>query len=284
MITHPYSTRIFLDSGDPTDTTKAINLLGSIDGQTTNPSLVSKNPDIIELCQNGRCTTNDINTTYHEIVKEIRSLLFVGSISIEVYADSTTSSENMLSSAREMNSWIEGAHIKFPTTTRGIKAAILAISEGIRVNMTLCFTQEQALAVHLATKGASEDQVYISPFIGRLDDKGLKGIDLITNITRMYQELDSHVQVLSASIRSMDHMYEVLRINSNIITVPLRFIEKFNQNGKTIPEGFEYNTSLSPIEYKDLHQIKWQDINISHILVDEGIERFVSDWNKLLNK
>ena len=92
--------------------------------------------------------------------------------------------EDMLPQGREMFSWIPNAHIKFPTSHEGLKAADQAVQEGLRVNLTLCFSQEQAAAVYAATKGAKKGDVFVSPFIGRLDDRGENGMDLIANITQ----------------------------------------------------------------------------------------------------
>ena len=85
-----------------------------------------------------------------------------------------------------MFGWIPNAHVKFPTSAEGLKAAEKAIGLGLRVNMTLCFSQAQAAAVYAATRGARKGQVFVSPFIGRLDDRGENGMDLIANILRMY--------------------------------------------------------------------------------------------------
>ncbi len=98
-----------------------------------------------------------------------------------------------------MFSWIPNAHVKFPTSREGLEAAGRAVKEGLRVNMTLCFTQEQAAAVYSATAGAKKGDVFISPFIGRLDDRGENGMDLIENIQKMYGTGDGHVEVLTAS-------------------------------------------------------------------------------------
>src|SRR3989344_4842731 len=100
---------------------------------------------------------------------------------------------------KEMFSWIPNAHVKYPTTKAGLEAAHRSIQEGMRVNMTLVFTQEQAAAVYAATKGAKRGDVFVSPFIGRLDDRGENGMDLIKNIIKMYRGGDGHVLILGAS-------------------------------------------------------------------------------------
>ena len=115
---------------------------------------------------------------------------------IEVFADIDTQAEEMLAQGEEMFSWIPNAYIKYPCTHEGLRAAEISVGRQIRVNTTLCFSQEQAAAVYAATKG-SREPVYVSPFVGRLDDRGENGIDLIKNIKEMYKNGDGHVHVLS---------------------------------------------------------------------------------------
>ena len=166
------TTKIFLDSGDPAETKKSKEILGFLDGQTTNPTLIPKNPKIQErIAKKDYLSRDEIYEEYKKIARKISSTIPNGSISIEVYADQTTTEEDMLAQARKMFSWIPGAHIKFPILPEGLKAAKRAVEEGIRVNMTLCFTQEQAAAVYEATMETKE-KVYVSPFVGRLDDIG----------------------------------------------------------------------------------------------------------------
>src|SRR3989344_1099900 len=204
-------TKIFLDSGDPGETRKALEVLGFLDGQTTNPSLIAKNPETAGK----KFSQSEIFDFYEKVVQEIFRLIPEGSVSIEVYADSSTSSEDMLKQGRDFFLWLPpspnsnagGAHIKYPTTAEGLLAAERSIKEGLRVNMTLCFTQEQAAAVYAATRGAKKGQVFVSPFVGRLDDRGQDGMDLIANIMRMYEQGDGHVEVLTASVRSVGHMH-----------------------------------------------------------------------------
>ena len=195
-------TRIFLDGGDPVETREIRQLLGFIDGQTTNPTLVSKNPVALARIGAGeKFTERELLEFYHVVVNSIGGLIPDGSISIEVFADAGTSSESMLRQAHEMFTWIPNAHIKFPTSREGLMAAQKAVQEGLRVNMTLCFSQEQAAAVYAATRGAKKGQVFVSPFIGRLDDIGENGMDLISNILAVYKQGDGHVEVLTASVR-----------------------------------------------------------------------------------
>ncbi|RPJ01545.1 MAG: transaldolase, partial [Deltaproteobacteria bacterium] len=162
-------TRIFLDSGNPDETREALRLLGFLDGQTTNPTLISKNPDARERLNRGlKFTRKELLHLYRVVVNEISGLIPEGSVSIEVYADLSTPAEQMLEQGREMVTWIPNAHIKFPSAREGLKAAEEAVKERIRVNMTLCFTQKQAAAIYAATRGAARGDVFVSPFIGRL--------------------------------------------------------------------------------------------------------------------
>lgn len=279
-------TKIFLDSGDPKETREIINLLGLIDGQTTNPSLIAKNPEAqAKLARGEKFTKQEVNSFYQGVVKEISQLIPQGSVSIEVYSDKQTATEEMVKEALVMNAWIPNAHIKLPITQAGLAAAAELIKQGVRVNMTLCFTQEQAAAVYSATKGAKKGEVFVSPFIGRLDDKEIKGMDLIKNCVEMFKNSDRHVEVLAASIRSLDHLLASLAYQADLVTVPLGILKEWQEKNKPEP-GVDYiyeRNDLKPIEYVglDLDQ-PWQEFNISHELTDAGMEKFVSDWNAMI--
>jgi transaldolase len=279
-------TRIFLDGGDPEETRKLINLLGFLDGQTTNPTLIAKNPEARARLQKGeKFSEKEILDFYRNVVTTISGLIPDGSVSVEVYADAATKAESMLRQGKEMYSWIPNAHVKFPTSREGLKSAERAVGEGMRVNMTLCFSQEQAAAVYAATRGARKGQVFVSPFIGRLDDRGENGMDVIANIIRMYRDGDGHVEVLTASVRSLDHFLYALRLGSDIITAPYEILKAWGAQGMPVPgPEFTYDTKgLKPIPYRviDLAK-KWQDFDISHDLTDKGMERFSLDWNALI--
>jgi len=164
-------TKILVDGGNPEETLRVKNALGFLDGQTTNPTLVSKNPEIQRRLASGRkLTRTEQNEEYKRIVEQISPIVGDAGVSIEVFADFDTPPEQMVTEGEEMYSWISNAYIKYPCTKAGLQAAAVSVREGIRVNMTLCFSQEQAAAVYAATKGANEP-VYVSPFIGRLDDR-----------------------------------------------------------------------------------------------------------------
>lgn len=286
-------TKIFVDSGDPKETRELINPppggLGFLDGQTTNPTLISKNPEAKARLERGeKFTEEEILGFYRKVVREISNVIPQGSVSVEVYADKNTTSEEMLKQGREMFSWIPNAHIKFPTNAEGLKAAEQAVKEGMRVNMTLCFSQEQAAAVYAATRGAKKGQVFVSPFIGRLDDKGENGMDLIKNILQMYTKGDGHVEVLTASVRNIDHFLYALQLQSDIITAPYKILKEWGERGTPLPDAdFVYDSDgLEPIAYEEIEEIDlskhWKEYNIYHELTDAGMQKFSDDWNQLI--
>lgn len=277
---------IFLDGGDPGETKEIFNLLGFLDGQTTNPTLIAKNPSARDRLQRGEKFGNEeVLTFYRDVVQELSALIPQGSISIEVYADAATPAETMLQQGKEMYSWIPNAHIKLPTTKAGLHAAERAVKEGLRVNMTLCFTQEQAAAVYAATKGTKPGDVFVSPFVGRLDDRGENGMDVIANILKMYQKGDGHVKVLTASVRSMDHFLYALFLKSDIITAPFKVLKEWGEKGLPLPSDdyFYSRNDLKEIPYKgiDLTQ-PWANREIFHDLTDQGLDKFSADWISLI--
>jgi len=281
-------TRIFLDSGDPEETREALKLLGFLDGQTTNPTLISKNPAIRARLERGeKLNPKEILDFYYQVVKKISKLITQGSVSVEVYADLETSAEEMFRQAKEMFLWIPNAHIKLPITKEGLMAAEQAVKEEIRINLTLCFNQEQAAAVYAATRGAKKGDVFISPFVGRLDDVGENGMDLIANILKMYQNGDYHVEVLTASVRNINHFLYALQLGSDIITAPFKVLKEWAELGCPIPgNDYAYSSgSLKSIPYQNFDLNKnWQDFNLSHPLTLKGIKLFSDDWNSLIKK
>ncbi|MHB8845740.1 MAG: transaldolase family protein [Nitrospirota bacterium] len=278
-------TRIFLDGGDPGETRALLAQLGFLDGQTTNPTLIAKNPDAKErLARGDTFASAEVLGFYRNVVTELSGLMPKGSVSIEVYADSATKADAMLRQGREMYSWIPNAHIKFPTTREGLKAAQAAVAEGLRVNMTLCFSQEQAAAVYGATRGAKKGQVFVSPFIGRLDDRGENGLDLIANILKMYAAGDGHVEVLTASVRSLDQFLAALALGTDIITAPAAVLRSWGERG--MPGGiYAPATGLRPIPYRTIDLDRdWTELDIRHDLTDKGMEKFSADWNGLVRQ
>ncbi|MEW6586818.1 MAG: transaldolase family protein [Nitrospirota bacterium] len=279
-------TRIFIDGGDSAETRETISLLGFLDGQTTNPTLISKNPRAKARIERGeKFSEEEALGFYREVVNDVSGLLPRGAISIEVYADPSTTSEQMLRQGREMFSWIPNAHVKFPSSREGLKAAEQAVKEGLRVNNTLCFSQEQAAAVYAATKGAKKGDVFVSPFVGRLDDMGENGMDLIAHIIKMYKKGDGHVELLTASVRSLGHLLCAIRLGSDIVTAPYGILKEWGEKGCPMP-GDEYVCNagvLKSIPYRDIDlSRKWQDYDIGHELTVKGMEKFSADWNALI--
>lgn len=212
-------------------------------------------------------------------------------MSIEVFADLNTSAKEMLAQGEEMFTWVPNAYIKYPCTHEGLKAAEMSVRQGIRVNMTLCFSQEQAAAVYAATKG-SKEPVYVSPFVGRLDDIGESGIDLVKNIKTMYKSSDGHVHVLAASIRHLDHLLASFALNAELATVPAKVLEKWAGSNFPMPDqAFTYKgigadgQRLKPIPYKELDlNLPWQSFNVAHKLTAKGIQKFVADYRSTLKR
>jgi len=292
MLAEKPKTKILVDGGDPAETTRIKELLGFVDGQTTNPSLIAKNPEIRKLLASGRrLTRQEENDQYRNIVRSISPLVGDAGVSIEVFADLDTPAEQMIAQGRDMFTWIPNAYIKYPCTREGLRAAQMSVREGIRVNLTLCFSQEQAAAVYGATKGSSAP-AYVSPFVGRLDDRGEDGMDLIKNIVRMYASGDGHVKVLAASIRTVDHLLASFALGSDLVTVPSKVLEDWTAQGFPMPNpdlvyqgSTEDGRALKPIAFKalDLNQ-SWETFDISHELTTKGIRKFVEDYESTLKR
>ena len=210
--------KIFIDSGNIKDI-QALVALGIIDGITTNPSLLSKEPG-----------------DYRENLKKICQIV-QGPTSAEVVE---TQAQAMLKQGRELakiDSWIV---VKVPLTRDGIQACKALSSEGIKVNVTLCFSPAQAILA--AKAGAS----YISPFVGRLDDIASHGMELVRDIVQIYENYNFKTEVLVASTRSPMHIVEAARMGADICTCPPAVI----------------------------------DALFNHPLTDIGLKKFLADWDK----
>lgn len=284
--------KILVDGGDPQETLRIKRLIGYVDGQTTNPTLISKNPDVKAAVSSGhKFSSQEELSEYKKIVREISPLVGKAGVSIEVFADLDTPAEQMLAQGQDMFSWIPNAYIKYPCTNEGLRAAQMSIGRGMRVNMTLCFSQEQAAAVYAATKGANAP-VYVSPFIGRLDDHGDNGMDLVRNIKKMYAEGDGHVHVLAASIRHLMHLLGSLSLDAELITAPAKVWEEWAAASFPLPNhGFVYQgtdkagKALKAIPYKELDLGQpWDSFDVGHELTTKGIRQFVADYQKTLRQ
>ncbi len=278
------TSKIFLDSGDPAETREALRALGFLDGQTTNPSLIAKNPHISELKASGALTDALVWDAYRSIAEQIHETIPNGSVSAEVYADMATPADEMITKGRELAAWFPGIFVKLPITRAGLEAAEVLSGEGININMTLCFTQEQAAAVHAATRNA-RGQVYVSPFIGRLDDRGEHGIDVVKNIIMMYRAWGSRVQVLAASIRGLEHLFASMIAGADIITAPIAVLQDWSHQYGIQKDPSLYPFSVSDkkaIPFRELPDQDWVLYDIDHELTRKGIEKFATDWKSLL--
>ena len=193
--------------------------IGLLDGVTTNPSLIAKS---------GRA--------FKEVVAEICAIV-PGPVSAEVTA---LDAEGMIREGKELRKIASNVAVKVPLTLDGLKACKALTSEGTMVNVTLCFSANQALLA--AKAGAS----FISPFLGRLDDINLDGMELISEIRQIYDNYDFTTEILAASIRSANHVKQAALIGADIATIP-------------------------PAVLKSL---------VKHPLTDKGIEMFLADWKK----
>ena len=214
--------KFFIDTANLDEIRDAASL-GIVDGVTTNPSLVAKE---------GR--------SFHDVIREIASIVN-GPISAEVTA---LDAPGMLEQGRVLAKIHENVVIKVPLTKEGLKACKVFRSEGIRVNVTLCFSPTQAL---LAAKC---DASYISPFVGRLDDISHDGMELIAQIRQIYDNYGFTTEILSASIRHPIHVVQSALAGADVGTMP----------------------------YKVMMQL------YEHPLTDLGLKKFMADWEKLKNE
>ncbi len=184
--------KFFVDTAE-IDQIKELNDLGMVDGVTTNPSLIMKSGrDIIE------------------VTKEICSIVS-GPVSAEVTA---TDAETMIAEGRKLVKIADNITVKVPLTWDGLKACKVLSSEGHKLNVTLCFSVNQAI---LAAKAGA---TFISPFVGRLDDINLDGLELIEDIRTVYDNYGFGTEILAASIRTTNHIADCARIGADVITAP----------------------------------------------------------------
>ncbi len=216
--------KFFLDTANVDDIRKA-NDMGVICGVTTNPSLIAAE---------GRDFT--------EVIKEITSIVD-GPISGEVKA-TTTDAEGMIAEGREIAKIHKNMVVKIPMTAEGLKACKVLSSEGIKCNVTLIFTPNQALLA--AEAGAA----YVSPFLGRLDDISTVGVDLVEQIAAIFANYDYDTEIIAASVRNPLHVIDCALAGADIATVPFKVIMQM----------------------------------IQHPLTDAGIEKFVADYKAVFGE
>ena len=204
--------RFFIDTANVEDIRKA-NDMGIICGVTTNPSLIAKE---------GR--------DFNEVIKEIASIVD-GPISGEVKA-TTTDAEGMIKEGREIADIHPNMIVKIPMTTEGLKAVKVLNAEGIKTNVTLVFTSNQALLA--ARAGAT----YVSPFLGRLDDISVCGTDLISEIVEIFQVAGIETEIIAASVRHPMHVTDCALAGADIATVPYKVLEQMTKHPLT-DQGIE---------------------------------------------
>ncbi len=210
--------KIFIDTAD-IDEIRDAAAMGLVDGVTTNPSLIAKT---------GR-PQKDVTLEICEIVD--------GPISAEVLA---TDYEGMVKEGRELASWHSNIVVKIPLIAEGLKAVQTLSKEGIKTNVTLCFSPTQAL---LAAKSGA---TYISPFLGRVDDISGEGMDLLEQILTIYRNYDVKTEVLAASIRHPLHVVQAMLLGADVATLPHKVIVQL----------------------------------LKHPLTDIGLQKFLADANK----
>ena len=199
--------KFFIDTANVEDIRKA-NDMGVICGVTTNPSLIAKE---------GR--------DFNEVIKEITTIVD-GPISGEVKA-TTVDAEGMIAEGREIAKIHPNMVVKIPMTVEGLKATKVLSSEGIPVNVTLIFSANQAILA--ANAGAA----YVSPFLGRLDDINTPGIDLIRNISEIFDIYGYDTEIIAASVRNPIHVTECALAGADIATVPYKVIEQMTHHPLT---------------------------------------------------
>ena len=149
--------------------------------------------------------------------------------------------------------------------------------------MTLCFSQPQVAAVYAPTRKTTVP-VYVSPFVGRLDDIGQNGMDLIKNVKRMLAKGDGHVLVLAASIRSVEQLLYCFLLQADLVTVPAKILQNWAEAKFPAPsDTFVYKSSGKPIPYQELSlDQSWQSYDLRHELTDRGLEKFAEDYRKTI--
>ena len=212
--------RIFLDTAN-IDQIKQSVKLGVISGVTTNPTLMSREKP----------------ADYETAIKEICAIV-PGPVSAEVVVEDAKS---MIEQARNIATWAPNIAVKIPATPDGLETISILAKEGIKVNMTLCFSLNQAIL------GALAGATYVSPFVGRLDDIGHDGMQLVKDIVEIFKYYELATQVIAASIRHPQHCVVAAKSGAHIATVP----------------------------YKVLQQM------MHHPLTDIGVTRFLADWRRI---
>ncbi len=214
--------KLFLDTANIEEIREGAEL-GVVTGVTTNPSLAAKEGI-------------GGSAGYRAAVQEIADLID-GPISVEVVS---TDAAGMIAEGRDIAEWIPNPWVKIPSTTEGFKAISALAKDGIKINQTLCFSVNQAIL------GAQAGSTVVSPFVGRLDDIGQEGMDLVEDIVAIYRQYEIPTLVMAASIRHVLHCTQAAKVGADISTVPYGVLKQMAQ----------------------------------HPLTDAGLARFLQDWEK----
>lgn len=298
-------TKFLLDSGDPQEYREIAELFKKngheLWGATTNPTLIAKK------LGDKKVTQEEAFQLQKEIVLEIVNIV-PGAVSAEVYTDKNTNASGMIEQGKEIRTWHERVVVKIPTTIEGFKARTELRKAGIPINNTLVFSQEQIFAICLheqliqkAYKPApSLYPPFISPFVGRLDDKGIDGMMLVEHgmkIKHLFKWVPNGTPwMLEASVRSVEHIKRGIKAGVELLTAPAKvYREWFNtEMSEKRPENA--NESLKPITYWNppqellsissidefMQAIESGELNIQHELTEVGIEKFATDWKAII--
>lgn len=294
-------TKLLLDSGNPGEYKEIIKLAkengSEIWGATTNPTLIAKN------LAGKKFTRDEAFNLQKEIVMEILSLV-PGAVSAEVYADETTTAREMIEQGKKIASWNKRVYVKLPTTIESFKARTALREKNISINNTLVFSQQQIFAIALHeqiirkthTNIKYEWPQFISPFVGRLDDNGENGIQIIEHGMKIKGKF---TWMLSASIRTAEHIRQSIDAKAEIITAPAKVYRQWltltpsqknalkktssPKNLKDIPfwQPPKKLKEIASIE-EFMHAIQTNQLDIRHPLTKTGIERFAADWKTIL--
>ena len=223
-------------------------------------------------------------------MKAISPLVGDAGVSIEVFADFDTTGEQMLAQGREMFAWIPNAYVKYPCTHEGCAPHRCRWGSNPGQHDALFFARTGRSRI-CRDKG-SREPVYVSPFFGRLDDRGENGMDLFRNIERCSQRGIGHVHVLAASIRHLNHLLGSFALQAELATAPLKYGKSGRPHLSLAGKGFRvqgsrqgWQSSLGPISHKSLDlALSWDAFDIHHDLTTKGIQGFVADYRSTLKQ
>lgn len=302
-------TQFILDSGDPDEYRATVQLAQEhhevLFGATTNPSLIAKKLEGKKVSQ------NEAFELQKQIVMEIVNIV-PGPVSAEVYADETTTGEQMAQQGKEIASWHERIVIKLPTTVEGLKARTTLRKENIPINNTLVFSQQQVFAICLHEKLVQQGQTindqrpnnqswppFISPFVGRLDDIGEDGVAVVEHAMRLKRTYNFTPLILLSSVRRVEHIKRGLDCEVDLITSPGSIYQEWfplTPEQKTAIDPTSYTANLKPLTYWEpnpqlleidsidsfMEALEAGVIDIHHDLTDKGITRFTQDWKAII--